>query len=210
MKTRPSTSALLWNVEGLNAVKSLPREDIFDSFDVVLLTETFLLRPAVHDGFYSFDSLAEQGGGAGRPSGGISILCKPHTNPKEVALCKNFVLVETNATVFCCFYFQPDTRMSLIVEKFADATSRADSDKHWLFAGDFNCRVDMGPRGEQLIETIRETLRLECLNDARPTYFCPNGSTAIDLVFTNRPLPQKCFASKTFDSRKLLFHNGNN
>ena len=46
----------------------------------------------------------------------------------------------------------------------------------------------MGFRGEQLVESIRETLGFECLNDTQPTYFCPGGSSTIDLVFTNRPV----------------------
>ena len=56
----------------------------------------------------------------------------------------------------------------------------------FLVCGDFNCRLDSGSRGEDLVEAMF-TCGLTCVSDRQTmTYIAPQGSSCIDLVFVSR------------------------
>ena len=121
----------------------------------------------------------------GRPSGGLCVLTKPHLHAAIIAATNSYVVVRTRFADISLFYFPPDTPMETIFQEIAEAIAEMADSKTWIIAGDFNCRLDHGTRGKELVTHLNETHMLTCLNDGSPTYHCPNGSSCIDLVFTN-------------------------
>ena len=176
---------LLWNVEGkINAIKESPELDIFNDSDIICLTETMDYKGQYHhEGYYSFETLASKQD-RGRPIGGIQILAKPHLGPKLIAQSDNYVLCKMVFGYVACFYFKPMTETDIIIEEITRLVTNLDG--KIIVTGDFNCRVDdSGSRGIALVDACRE-LGLELINKTDdPTYICREGSSCIDLIFTN-------------------------
>ena len=152
-----------------------------------MLTETFATSELHIQGFYSFNVLAKKvSSGRGRPSGGISILCRPWLSPKLISCSDFHVAVKTTQTSLICFYFQPDTVLEDILHHISDAVSTVDISQPLILGGDFNCRLDNGERGDELTDFLRINYQLELQSSHHePTYHCWNGSSVIDLIFSN-------------------------
>ena len=97
------------------------------------------------------------------------------------------VVVETEIAYFVCCYFKPDSDLELIFETLVETLLKLDLDRPCIIGGDFNCRLDKGERGTDLRDFLRLSFALECLNSGEVTYDAPNGSSEIDLIFTNDP-----------------------
>jgi hypothetical protein len=180
---------MLWNIEGANSVTSENGHTIFEKADVILLTETFIMPdaadtlPTTH---YAFHSYATKGT-RGRPSGGIVILVKPELQPRRITNSTNHVAVSiNNVTAVICFYFPPDYDIDNLVLEVHNVLSSITAD-NVIVGGDFNCRIDQGERGRDLVETLNLIgLRLVNRQDI-PTYICPTGKSTIDLLLTSMP-----------------------
>ena len=86
---------------------------------------------------------------------------------------------------FLTSYFQPCTKLEDISFDISEGLSRIDKEELTIIAGDFNCRLDRGERGTDLLDILWE-LGFACVKSSQaPTYYCHNGRSAIDLVFTN-------------------------
>ena len=179
---------LLWNCEGIRGALNLFQEvNPFGKFDIVLFTETFAVTPISYPNFYSQEVLATKGN-AGRPSAGLSILTKPSQNSVRVASSQFFLAVRTDFADVILFYIPPKTDMEQVLQVVDEGLAELDSSRTWIVAGDFNCRIDTGSRGEELVDHLNEAHGLSCVNDKLcATYFCKHGSSCIDLVFTNKP-----------------------
>ena len=64
--------------------------------------------------------------------------------------------------MFCVCYFQPKTAIIDIIDDFTRALSSISPcrpTKPLLVCGDFNCRLDSGSRGEDLVEAMLEKIQ---------------------------------------------------
>lgn len=173
-------------MEGYNGLLSnLPDTDPFNSYDIVAMTETFLVKCPViaPDGFYPFHSWAVPAVARGRPSGGISILCRAYLRPELLMKSNNYLCVRTTDALLCTFYFSPDTDIGEILTTVIHTTTVvADGELPIIVMGDFNCRVD-GVRGARLTDGLTP-YGFKLINDKdTPTYIDYHGNSAIDLVF---------------------------
>ena len=112
---------------------------------------------------------------------------KPHLEPKFVSSSKFFVIVETPNFVILNFYFSPALDAIVVVEEVSKCLCDINLYKPCIVAGDFNSRVDVdGVERTELLLDLMEDFGFQLLNNhRRPTYFCHNGSSVIDLVFIN-------------------------
>ncbi|CAG0886293.1 unnamed protein product [Darwinula stevensoni] len=152
--------------------------------------ETFLcdLEPSSIPGFYTFDSYAIKQN-RGRPHGGITIAARPELEPELMAMSPQHVAISTTIGEVFCFYFPPSWESSDIGQEIATALSAGKADPTLrIVTGDFNCRVDPSApttKGRDLLD-LMHSFGLEMVNYPEdPTYIAPNGSSCIDLVFTN-------------------------
>ena len=55
-----------------------------------------------------------------------------------------------------------------------------------ILAGDFNCRIDQFTNKSEFVLNFLQGEGLSLINDPQmKTYLCSNGSSTIDLIFTN-------------------------
>lgn len=139
----------------------------------------------VPETFYPFHSLATPAVARGRPSGGITILCKSHLEPELCIKDKFYLSVRTADAIICCFYFKPETDVGFILTTILHVvTTVSDGNIPVVVMGDFNCRAD-GARGDALTENLA-TFGFKLVNNKQvPTYIDHHGSSVIDLVFIN-------------------------
>lgn len=177
---------LLWNIEGLrNAINMIP-EDIFDEYDIVTLTETFLTTQWSTENFYAAHSYASQGD-RGRPKGGITMLIKPRLAPFEILQnTKNILLVKTNACTVLNAYFNPEYKAEEIEEEINQALRKTNTTDNVIIMGDLNCRIDVPTQKTKTVINYIEEEGFTLVNKRENhTYLGPNGASTIDLVFTN-------------------------
>ena len=117
-------SIITWSVEGLESVKrSIPMNIL--TTDVIILTETFNTRETCLQGYYTYEVLATKGH-AGRPSGGITCLIKPHLAPAQLIYrTPNLLVLDCNYIVTIGAYFQPDYTAQDNVEAFRRGLSES-------------------------------------------------------------------------------------
>lgn len=153
--------------------------------DIIVLTETFSLDSPRVKGYYSHHVSALQGQ-TGRPSGGISCLVKPWLTPTEVIhKTKNLLGVRTKVGVILCTYFPPESSSFEIIDSLSSALYKIENEPT-ILAGDFNCRIDIKSNKTEAVKTFLEQEGLLLHNDHRlPTYVSHNGTSVIDLVFSN-------------------------
>lgn len=83
-------------------------------------------------------------------------------------------------------YFQPDYREDKIVEELMDALSIVPRREPIVMAGDFNCRIDIKQHKSNVVTEFMAGEGLTLINkQEEKTYVCYNGSSTIDLVFSN-------------------------
>lgn len=174
---------LLWNVEGLKSILNLAPDNLLETHDVNMLTETFTTEPAEIPGYYSIHALATQE--TGRPSGGVSCYYKPvigrilnsHTQ-------ENLIFLETTRLYIAGMYCRPQEDPADITAKLLGTISQMRHDKPALIAGDLNCRLDQpNLKTKEVLKCLAEEGFI-LINEAKmKTYFAPNGCSTIDLVF---------------------------
>lgn len=178
---------LLWNVEGLNGVVSVVPNNWFSPYDVVILTETFLTSYLHIQGKYAIHNFASQGD-RGRPKGGISCLLSPRLCPFVVVhRTDNLLMVQTTVCWIISVYFQPEWKSYEIIQEINTALTQADNKKQVIIGGDFNCRIDeyQNEKAMTVIQYLEEEgLTLHNKRNEQ-TYIGPNGSSCIDLLFSN-------------------------
>ena len=179
---------VLWNVEGLRSLLGGGVVTFFEKFDMLLLTETFQLKPSSIPGFYSFDELAVKLE-KGRPMGGITVAVRAEWRPKPIFRSEHMVGVEILSGVVYCAYFSPTCEVLDIVDHLAERLCLMDLSKQTLIAGDFNARIDAGRSMKtEAIVDLMEDFGFSLIScESEPTYLCHNGSSVIDLVFVNFP-----------------------
>ena len=124
-----------------------------------------------------------------RPSGGIVIAISKNIQSSSCIIFRSqhvlIVKVKNCKMNFLVSYFQPCTKLYHVIFDISERLSRINKEEFTIIAGDFNCRLDRGERGTDLLDILWE-LGFACLNSSQaPTYYCHKGRSAIDLVFTN-------------------------
>lgn len=177
---------LLWNSEGLKNATSLLPQNIFHIYDLVFLTETFLLDEWHQQGFYCINNMAKQGD-RGRPRGGTSILMKPKLSPFKITHKSDFVLmVKANLCTAICVYFPPDMKQEDIIAEIGAALTKVPNSEPLILAGDLNTRIDSQSNKTSAVLDYLQEEGLSVVNKASDkTYYCYNGSSTIDLLFVN-------------------------
>ena len=133
---------LLWNVEGLKNVIAMSPENFLKDYDIAILTETFLTENLQHPNFYGTHLLARQGD-KGRPSGGITILLKPHLRPIiTIKQLENTLICETDYLVIIAAYLKPNMTENDIMEERGQKYNQYKQDNPMINEGKLNCRLD--------------------------------------------------------------------
>lgn len=176
---------LLWNVEGLKNVIAMSPENFLKDYDIAILTETFLTENLQHPNFYGTHLLARQGD-KGRPSGGITILLKPHLRPIiTIKQLENTLICETDYLVIIAAYFKPNMTAIDIMDELGQTYIQYKQDKPIIIAGDLNCRLDSPNYKTKLVLEKLEEEGFTLLNNPKiPTYISHNGKSAIDIALT--------------------------
>lgn len=181
-------SIINWNIEGLNnAVQNSPSTnfDLFQNSDIILLTETLCTEtPLTLTGYYNTSIPAEKPeDGRGRPFGGITIYSKPFVNLEVIKSSNNKIHCSTSFGEVLCYYFNPITDISDIVQELTEDILTIKSDT-CIIVGDFNCRTDKpNQKGESLLNLLHSKQFRLINNPTEPTYICHNGQSCIDLTF---------------------------
>ena len=92
-------------------------------------------------------------------------------------------LIDLRVT-FIVAYFAPGHKIDDIFNVISDCLSSV-TNNNVILAGDFNARLDSGKRGHNLVQLMLAS-GYHCISDWNtPTYYCHNGHSVIDLIFTN-------------------------
>ena len=182
---------VVWNAEGLNGTLQLVPYDFFHKYDIVCLTETFLMKDWYTQGFYCINNLATQYN-IGRPKGGITCLIKPNLSPFKMEYkSRHILMVRTRLCTIICAYFQPELTAEDIIEELDEAMSKTSKSDQILLAGDLNCRIDIPSKKTNLVIEHLEEEGCHMINtSSENTYVGPNGTSTINLVFINDGLKE--------------------
>ncbi|KAJ4451785.1 hypothetical protein ANN_03257 [Periplaneta americana] len=155
-------------------------------YDAVVLTETYLMQEWHSQNFYAIHNFATQGS-RGRPRGGISLLLKPKLTPfQTLHKTENILLVKCGPIWIMCGYFQPYLKEEEIIDEIEEAIVKVPRYEPLLIAGDLNCRLDTPlAKTENVLSYINSEGLSVVNNKTEKTYYSPNGSSTIDLVFVN-------------------------
>lgn len=160
--------------------------------DVVILTETFARRQPEVAGFHAASCLARPSLGAGRPSGGVSILYNNKLrNPNVLYAEDDCVVLVAERVCIVGIYVRPATVEStdIMLSKLNNCMDLIPPTSVIIMGGDFNARLEVAGshRTKSLLEYCAEE-GLWCANDHRVrTFFCQTGASTIDLFFSNLP-----------------------
>ncbi|XP_018496824.1 uncharacterized protein LOC108864883 [Galendromus occidentalis] len=161
----------------------------FQRDEIIILTETLLTEPFPLEDKTVYNSFAKKSPGAGRPSGGIAVyLRKGGPRMKIVHSDENTLLLCCDSFSIGAFYVQPDCSIEQVLSIVGDGLTKLDLSRPALIGGDFNCRIDSATTSSEghALREFMERLGLRCQNQAdAKTYICFNGSSTIDLIFTN-------------------------
>jgi hypothetical protein len=178
---------MFWNVEGLKGLyKNHPERLPFQIYDILCLAETFLTSynyGPLEKEFRIYQALAERT--RGRPSGGIMIAIKKHVKSEFVNATKHTVTVKTNGITLTSAYFPPDMDICEICTELADNIPRRPEGTKNILIGDFNCRLDAGHRGADLLDALEDMGLVYVGNELVKTYHSHNGSSTIDFIFVS-------------------------
>ncbi|KAJ4425430.1 hypothetical protein ANN_28045 [Periplaneta americana] len=162
-------------------------DNMFQPYDAVILTETFLTKEWHTENFYSINSLATQGV-HGRMKGGLTLLLKARLSPFNIMLkTDNNLTVKTNLCVIICAHFQLDYRQEDIIDELTTALNSIQRKAPVILAGDLNCRIDAEHHKSKAVISFLEEEGLMLINKKEAkTYIGFNGCSTIDLVFSNQ------------------------
>ena len=123
-----------------------------------------------------------------RKEKGCAILVKGGIPHSIISKSENHITVKFQNFYAICVYFIPHTDVDKIVGCVLEYISEAASNLPIIICGDFNCRLDFGKRGLELVDSLmRYGFHLE--NDPTvTTYVTSNGQSTIDLIFHNSDL----------------------
>lgn len=179
-----------WNLEGFNSVfkEGVAQVDTAD-IDVMILNETFLTENVNIPGYTVYDIKATRKSSRGRPSGGILTAVRSSLGIQILDGEENVLHVKIPSldTSFLNCYFPPDTAVDVIVDQLISSLADQNTGSIVVIAGDANCRIDKESRGEELTEELEDVGMHLMTKNNEPTYVAHNGSSVIDLVYTNQP-----------------------
>ncbi|KAH9401741.1 hypothetical protein TYRP_017146 [Tyrophagus putrescentiae] len=192
-KRRRELHILQWNVEGLFSARTRSISGLDNpSNDILLLQETFHVRPAEIPGFTVVEELAIKT--RGRPSGGILTAVRTSIECEYVEKNINLVhvkLTDHDLSIINC-YFTPNTEVDDILESIGETVGASTAGKYFIIAGDFNCRTDsaLSDRGRTLEEGLAQLGFILVTDPELASFVSPQPSglirkSAIDHVFTN-------------------------
>jgi exonuclease III len=146
-------SLLLWNCEGLRNIYDTIHLQYFHSFDIILLTETFLLTKFSIPGF-RIENIYATKSDLGRPKHGISIYYNEKLgNLKSSSILQNFVVLNFDHLSVVCSYLNPNLKPDVLWEQLINSMEHVENQKNLIYAGDFNCRIDKkNTKGETILE----------------------------------------------------------
>ena len=197
---------MTWNIEGLRNAEGNLHIDLFSGYDVVILMETFLTSDWSAQRLYSVHSFAEQST-MGRPKRGISCLLSPRM-AKFIVIHKtsNILGVKTPYGIFLGVYFQPELQAVDVIDSLSRAISAVPRSEHLIIAGDLNCRIDQPTGKSMAVLNYLEGEGLTLLSRKEDkTYLCHNGSSTIDIFFSNLKGVKSC-KTRTLQSVTIRKH----
>jgi Endonuclease-reverse transcriptase len=195
---------LLWNCEGLARVCDR-MGSIFEKYDVIMLTETFLRKEqSLPGGFYSEHCFASQKK-RGRPIGGISIYYKAKLGKlQSKSVTPRFVILNFQNLTIVGSYLNPKMSRIVLDNELRSTIKHISSFQNLIFAGDFNCRLDKKSNKIKVLMdfAIANNLKLANLLPFQSTYVCKNGSSVIDLILLGSKTKRLAFEVQDCKIRK--------
>ena len=195
-------SIVQWNIEGASRTLALLPRSALAKMDVLILTETWEVKPFNLEGFYAVHSAAVTRAGCGRPSGGVSVLYNQKLGEVTVRLVEeNMIVLQSSRCSIVAAYVRPagTEGTSVLVDKVTRAMHALPSIANpLLVAGDFNTRIDKP-------DELRTRTLLALLNDFgcrlitdpnAPTFEGFMGSSVIDIFASNVSAESVCYTGK--------------
>jgi hypothetical protein len=176
----------LWNVESLSNVYRRFGKYNFPNFDLLILTETFLLKSFSIRGFYSKHILGFKNNILGRPMRGVSIFYNAKFGELVSYKClRNFLILNFSTVSIVGSYLNPNLNCEKLWDQLLNAFQYIDHKENLIFAGDFNCRLDMKAKKGELIMDFAAFNNLKLANTVplQSTYVSPRGTSVVDLIF---------------------------
>ena len=181
---------ITWNIEGARAaVRKSPEIDLMCRADIVFLQETFLssedsnLLPQ-----YIWCVSPAIAGLGYRLEKGCAILVRSGIQHRVLTVSESHITVRFESFYGICVYFPPRTEVETIFDSLVERLSELEDNKPVIICGDLNCRLDMGNRGKQLMDSMRN-LGFSLENDPTcHTYISTKGKSTIDVVLQNADL----------------------
>jgi hypothetical protein len=177
---------------------------MFDQYDVMILTETFLRKEHCIPGFYSKQCFASQNG-RGRPMRGISI----YYNAKlgylnSHFILENFVILNFHNLTIVGSYLHPNMNSSVLANELVSSIKYISNFQNLIFAGDFNCRLDTKNNKIDAFMDFANLNDLKLANSLpfQSTYVCANGSSVVDLILLGSKIKQLEFKVQDSNFRK--------
>ena len=161
-----------------SVLKRAPEIDILDlgNTDIIMLCETMCDGDRARTHLAKFYVEAVDPGDSCR---GLLIASK---FPLElISKGDNHVAVRCCSVAWAVFYFNPNTLLEDIFLYVADVVTTFSEPA--VISGDFNCRLDQGDRGNELLTFMNRSGYSLRNNATTPTYISPNGQSVIDLIF---------------------------
>jgi Endonuclease-reverse transcriptase len=196
---------LLWNCEGLANVCDR-MGSIFEKYDVVILTETFLRKEQCIPGFYSKHCFATHTGRPGRPKRGISIYYNAKLGYlKSHFILENFVILNFQNLTIVGSYLHPKMKPLDVTNELVSTIEHIYNFQSLVFAGDFNCKLNIKRK-----EKIDALMKFASVNDLKlanslpfqSTYVGHNGSSVVDLILLGSKIKQLDFKVQNSNFRK--------
>ena len=195
-------SIILWNVEGLVALqRHSPDCNPFDNAAIIIVTETLLSDETYClPGYYPFIQPAPTPVTFGN---GIAIFARPELQPKLLSKSTCHVAIRTKDFDVVGFYLPPAIPIEdVLLEVGSVVSGLPGNNKGLIVMGDFNCRMDGDDRGPLLEEMMIDQFGLALVsNPSITTFRGPQGSSVIDLIFSNQNPSTDPKVIKTLDRR---------
>ncbi|KAJ4425410.1 hypothetical protein ANN_28025 [Periplaneta americana] len=112
---------------------------------------------------------------------------KPKLSSFKITHTSDFVLmVKANLCTAIYVYFTPDMKQEDIIAEIGAALTKVPNSESLIQAGDLNTRIDSQSNKTSPVLDYLQEEGLSVVNKASDkTYYCYNGSSAIDLLFVN-------------------------
>ena len=186
-------SVLFWNIDGRNRFFDVLQEDFLDSYDVIFLSETWLLDPSpshkVQRKNYCSSPAVRT---AGRPSGGIEFYSSPQLKAKSppISSSNHHLCIKLKDFICIGVYFKPTVELDEIVSDLYDALHKCQDqfpDCPIVLGGDFN--LHSGTEDFNELEEFLNCFDISlCSNPLAPTFISNQGVSTPDHVFCSRSI----------------------